>query len=154
MLVSDRRGLFVWCPVALLGAIGYIRLLRTRRRDRDGLLAAALMAFTYTIAYVSFPAWDGGWSFSQRYLTSMFALVAMGLGALVDWHPRPALAGASIAAAWTVFLAFNLEILPPPHNDYGNVSGGATDVARQVSKTHVTIGGWFWRVYTHSNLHR
>jgi hypothetical protein len=53
-----------------------------------------------------------------------------------------------------VFLAFNLQILPPPHNDYGNVSGGATDVARQVSKTHVTIGGWFWRVYTHSNLHR
>jgi hypothetical protein len=105
MLFTDHRGLFVWSPVALLGAIGFVILMRGRPRDRAFLSICAAMALTTIASYVLSPYWDGGYDgFDERYLTSFFPFVALGLGGLLEWRPAPVRIVAVVAAAWTLFL--------------------------------------------------
>lgn len=63
MLVSDRRGLFVWSPVTLLAAVGIVALIRHRPDLRPFLLIASAMAVSLLLPYAAFPAWDGGGPF-------------------------------------------------------------------------------------------
>ena len=152
MLVTDHRGLFVWSPIAVIGLIGYVRLLRRRPRDRQFLVVAGLMAVATLISYAAVPFWDGTWSFSQRYLTPVTPLVAVGVAGLAEGHRRWTIALASLAAAWTVFLALNLQFVGPPHGDYTTIRGGASDLALQVIREHVTPGAYAWGIYHRSRL--
>ena len=60
-------------------------------------------------SYSLVPFWDGSWFFGQRFFTPLFPLVVIGLAGLVDVTPRFGLAAATVAVAWTLFLAFNLD---------------------------------------------
>jgi hypothetical protein len=152
MLVTDHRGLFVWSPVALLGLIGYVRLLRRGGRDRLFLALAAGMAVAVLLSYASVPFWDGTWSFSQRYLTPLAPLVGIGVSGLAGWSRRWTVAAAAAATAWTVFLALNLQLIGPPHGDYSTVDGGASDVALQVTRQHVSPGEYVWSIRHRARL--
>ena len=72
--------------------------------------------------------WDGTWAFSQRFFTPLFPLVVIGLAGLADAVPRFTLVAASVAVAWSLFLAFNLTIIGGPQY-LSNTPGGATDLA-------------------------
>jgi hypothetical protein len=152
MLVTDHRGLFVWSPIALVGLAGYVRLLRRGGRDHRFLVVAGLMAVATLVSYAAVPFWDGTWSFSQRYLTPVTPLVAIGVAGLAERSRRWTVALASLAAAWTVFLALNLQFVGPPHGDYTTIRGGASDLALQVTREHVTPGAYTWAIYHRSRL--
>lgn len=107
MLFTPHRGLFIWTPLCLLGAIGYILLLRSRRGDRPFLAIAGMMGCGLIAIQLAWPVWDGGWSFSQRYFTALFPLVAIGLAGLWSVRPRLTAALAWLSVAWSLFLGLN-----------------------------------------------
>jgi len=152
MLVTDHRGLFVWSPIALVGLVGYARLLRRGGRDRRFLVLAGAMGFAILVSYAAIPFWDGTWSFSQRYLTPLTPLVGIGVAGLAGATRRWAIALGTLATAWTVFLALNLQLVGPPANDYTTIRGGASDVALQVTRRHVSPGEYAWAIYHRSRL--
>jgi len=105
MLFTDRRGLFVWSPVVILAVVGFVRLLRRRAAARPFLTVCAAIAVAIVVSYVFSPFWDGGpTSNNQRYYTSLFPFVAIGLGGLLEWRSRPVRIAALVATFWTVSL--------------------------------------------------
>ena len=152
MLVTDHRGLFVWSPIAVVGLAGYVRLLRHVRRDQVFLVLAAVMGLAILVSYATVPFWDGTWSFSQRFLTPLAPLVGIGVAGLAGAHRRWTIALGTLATAWTVFLALNLQLVGPPGNDYSTIRGGASDVALQVTRRHVSPGEYAWAIYHRSRL--
>jgi hypothetical protein len=152
MLFTEHRGLFVWSPVALLGAIGCVRLARVRPDQRPFLAIAGAMAALVVMSYSSVSFWDGTWSFSQRFFTPFFPLVAIGVASLWEARPRLTAVAATVATAWSVFLALTLQTVGPPGDDYGYLRGGALDVANQVRVRDVGPGEFVWGVYNRSRL--
>jgi hypothetical protein len=153
MLFTNHRGLFVWSPVSVLAAIGLVLLFVRRPEWRRFLTAVTAMAVAIVASYSLIGFWDGTWSFSQRFYTPLFPLVAIGLAGLLDAAPRFGLVAASLAALWTAFLMFNLEVIGGPQ--YTNtISGGATDLARLPATTHTSPGAYLWGLKHKSNLLR
>jgi len=125
MLVSEHRGLFVWTPLTLLGVIGFVLLVRRVRRPE--LVAVGGGALLLLLVHVAWGRWwDGGFSFSARFLTSLFPLYLLGLGELARRYGTALWAAAAACIAWSVFLGVN------HHYGYRGVSGhdSAIDVAR------------------------
>jgi len=153
MLFTNHRGLFVWSPISVIGLVGYVFVLRrSMNPDRRFLVIAALMGLGILLSYASVPFWDGTWSFSQRFLTPLVPLVGVGVAGLAQTSRSWALTLGTIATAWTVFLALNLQLVGPPHNDYSTIRGGASDVALQVSREHVSLGAYSWAIRHRSRL--
>jgi hypothetical protein len=152
MLFTEHRGLFVWSPVALLGAIGYVRLLGRPGRERGFYALAGSMAVAILVSYAAVPFWDGTWSFSQRFLTPLFPLVAIGLCSLAAVRKRTMLVLASLATAWSVYLALTLQTVGPPNDNYDDLEGGAFDVAVQVVERDVNAGEYVWGLRHASRL--
>lgn len=136
MLFTDRRGLFVWTPVTLLGVIGYVRMLRLRAAERPFLAIAGGMGLAIVLSYVLVPYWDGGFSFSQRYYTPLFPLVAIGLASLVEWRPRPIVVLATLATIWSVSLGFYVGL----GFGFSEYHGGASDWPRRILNGTYTPG--------------
>jgi hypothetical protein len=105
MLFTAHRGLFVWSPVALLGLVGYVRLLRTRPAERRFLGSAGVLSLALVGSYAFFRDWDSGWSFGQRYYVPLFPVIVLGLASLCEWRPRVTRAAAAVCTAWTLFLS-------------------------------------------------
>lgn len=145
MLFTPHRGLFVWTPLCLLGAIGYVLLLRSRRGDRAFLAIAGVMGASLIAVQLAWPVWDGGWSFSQRYFTSLFPLVAIGLAGL--WSLRPGLTAslAWLSVAWSLFLGLN-------HVFGVQQSDGAFDVARVMIGGDRSVGEFLDLVWAYCRL--
>jgi len=153
MLFTNHRGYFVWSPVAALGLIGFLLLLKSRPAHRLFLATAAVMGVAIVASYSLITFWDGTWSFSQRFFTPLFPLVAIGLGGLTLSLPRFTMVAATAACTWSLFLAFNLEIIGGPQY-LSTVPGGATDVAAIPIRGHVSIGAYLWGVRHRSLLFR
>jgi hypothetical protein len=146
MLFSNHRGLFFWTPVCLLGAIGYVLLLRHRPDQRRFLTAAGSLAAGLIVAQLAWPVWDAGWSFSQRYFTSFFPLVAIGLGGMLTLVRRPAvIAVAAAATAWSLFLGFN-------HAFGVDQSDGALEVAGKMIGGDRSVGEFLDLLWAYSRL--
>jgi hypothetical protein len=130
MLFTEHRGLFVWTPVALIGAIGFVHLLRRRVDERPFLSICAGMAVATVAAYVFAPFWDGGGppEFSQRYLTSLFPYVALGVAALLEWRPVVVRAAGVLAVAWSLFIGIwaqlGIEAVDSPTQPIGSAVHG------------------------------
>jgi hypothetical protein len=129
MLFTLHRGLFVWTPLTVLATVGFVLLLRRDRRHRPylaGLGAAAIALLVIHAAWASH--WDGGVSFSARFLTALFPFFLIGAAAFVR-RAGPALGLTLLAACavWSVWLGLVLL------NGYDNQSvedGVDTIVAR------------------------
>ncbi|MFH0794602.1 MAG: hypothetical protein V2A74_11285, partial [bacterium] len=74
LLLSSGKGLFVYCPVLLLGFWFTGRFLR--RRPLTGILAACI-AISGLALYAKWHDWHGGWCWGARYL--LFAVPVAGL---------------------------------------------------------------------------
>ena len=153
MLFTNHRGYFVWSPVAALGLIGFVLLLRSRPAHRLFLATAGVMGVAIVASYSLVTFWDGTWSFSQRFFTPLFPLVAIGLGGLAVSVLRLTVVAATAACAWSLFLAFNLEIIGGAQY-LSTIPGGATDVAAIPTQGHVSIGAYLWGIRHRSLLLR
>jgi hypothetical protein len=71
LLVSLDKGLFVFCPVLLVGLLGWPEFARTRRPE--ALLFGALIVGNLLIN-AAFGGWRGGWSWGPRYLVPVVPL--------------------------------------------------------------------------------
>jgi hypothetical protein len=108
MLFSIERGLFVWTPLTALAVVG-LALLIVRRRDARaflvGLTVAGASLVGSHIMWADF--WTGGYSFSQRFLASLFPLFLLGTAELIRRWRLAAVAALAVCAAFAVFVAFN-----------------------------------------------
>ena len=112
MLFSEHRGLFVWTPLTLLALVGYVRLMRRSPRDEARyLLALGLGGLALLLAHVTLVFWDGGWSFSMRYLAALLPIYAIGVAALLQETLRrgrvPVRVALAVATGWAVFVGMN-----------------------------------------------
>jgi hypothetical protein len=124
MLFSLHRGLFLWTPLTALGVIGFVLVLR-RRRELE-LYAIGLGSLLLLLLYAGWGKWwDGGFSFSERYLSCLAPVFAIGLAELVR-RSRAVYAVAAVCVMWSVFLGCN------HHYGFDGVSAhkSVVDVAR------------------------
>jgi hypothetical protein len=111
MLFTLRRGLFLWTPLTAFATLGVLVLLRTRpdrRRFLLGLSIAALGLLLIHVAWGEF--WTNGFSFSQRFLSSLFPFFLIGTAELIRRFRAAAATVLSLCALFALFIGFNLFI--------------------------------------------
>lgn len=87
MLASEHRGLFLWTPLSALALLGYILALRDFSRmgrpERRFLAALLVAGIALLCSHVIWRQWDGGFAFSQRFLTALFPIYLIGVAELL-----------------------------------------------------------------------
>lgn len=80
-LLSAHKGLLLFCPAVLLGALGWDRL-----RRRHALLAwlIAGMAATRLLFMAAFNSWDAGFCLGPRYLVMLVPFLLLPAASLLD----------------------------------------------------------------------
>jgi hypothetical protein len=105
MLFSLHRGLFLWTPLTLLGVVGFVIVMRQRRELE--LYAVALGSLLLLLVYAAWGRWwDGGFSFSARYLACLLPVYLIGIAELVR-RSRLTYVVAVACVIWSVFLGLN-----------------------------------------------
>jgi hypothetical protein len=113
MLVSEHRGLFLWTPLCAFAALGYLLAVArmpkasARRRALVTLLVAALALLC---SHVFWRQWDGGFAFSQRFLSGLFPLYLIGVAELVRRARLIAYPLLTLCALFAVSIAFVHDI--------------------------------------------
>jgi len=82
-LFSPLRGVFVYCPILILGAVGFYFVPRRREMVSEGLLLAACFAgflFPYAMWYNAV----GGEAFGQRFLIPAIPFLLLPSGFLIE----------------------------------------------------------------------
>lgn len=135
MLVSDHRGLFVWTPLTAFAVVGYLLLLRRVREPRTFLWTLLGASIALLLIHTIWGQWDGGFSFSTRFLTGLFPLFVIGIAELrrrLGLWVVPILA---VCIAWSLALAFTHWI------GYDNVSAedGAGRLVSVIVHSHETV---------------
>jgi hypothetical protein len=82
VLVSPLHGLFLWHPVLLFATGGLILFYRQDRR-LAALIAAGFVVQIYVVS--AWWAWSQGDSFGGRMFIGSLPVLALGLGALIEW---------------------------------------------------------------------
>jgi len=80
VLFSTNRGLFVWSPLLVFGAVGWWFLWRRERR-LSGLILTNFVLQLSVIA--TWEVWSAGASFGQRFFTNVTPAFSLGLAALM-----------------------------------------------------------------------
>jgi hypothetical protein len=105
MLFTLHRGLFLYTPLTAFATLGFVLLLRRDRRNRPFLVVLGVSAFAlWAIHSFWGRGWDGGGSFSQRFLTALFPFFLVGTAELVRRWRRPAIAVLTLCAAWSLWV--------------------------------------------------
>jgi hypothetical protein len=137
----SSRGVFVWHPVLLLGALGLSPL---ARRDRRLALFLAINMLLQAYLIGSWDAWQGTPAFGARYFLCLLPGFQLGLTALVAWARRRAsvsvLAGAGAAlVVWNggLLVQYTLQLIP---------RGGDVSVGQMVSNQFLVVPGYVGRV--------
>jgi hypothetical protein len=105
MLFTLHRGLFVFTPLTLFATVGFVLLVRRDRRNRAFLLTLGLSALALLLIHSFWgKLWDGGGSFSQRFLTGLFPFFLVGTAELVRRRRNIAIAVLSLCVAWSLFI--------------------------------------------------
>jgi hypothetical protein len=81
MLFSPGRSMFLYAPILLGSAAGWIPLWQARRRVA---IFIVLIVVPYMLLYARVPYWDGGGCWSPRYLATIMPFLMLGLAALMD----------------------------------------------------------------------
>lgn len=111
-LVHPVHGLFVWSPVTILSALGLLKLSKPKEKIGYFLLGIWLLL---VFVYGYFNNWNGGWSFSNRYLVSLFPVYIIGLAALLENYGPKLIILVIVMTVYSIFLFFNwyLCVLEP-----------------------------------------
>jgi hypothetical protein len=145
MLLSEHRGLFIWTPATLVGVIGFLIMLRRRPDARPFLVVLGAMAVGLLLTHTALLWWDGGWSFSMRYLSSLLPLYAIGIAAALEsaGRRRP-LVGLAVTACvlWSIYLGMNHAFGASQHD-------GALALATKRSPTTFAERAWAYSRVRH-----
>jgi hypothetical protein len=110
LLLSPGKGLFLYAPIALAGAIGWPNMLR--RRPAPALAAAGLVV-AFLVFYGRWYTWWGGGAWGPRFATILLPYLVLGLAPLVD-RGVSRLAGLALWALGTLSVGIQvLSILVP-----------------------------------------
>ena len=133
MLFSDHRGLFVWTPLTAFAVIGFVLLLRAARNDsRKPFLWTLLAASTaLVVGHAIWGQWDGGFSYSTRFLTALFPFFLVGVAELRRRYGAAVYLALAVCVAWSLLLGFIRVV----GYDGINASQSATDIARVFART-------------------
>ncbi len=85
LLVSPGRGLFVYCPLALLSVIGARRFFAKHRGEGLFVASAFVVALVF---YAGWYEWDGGWCWGPRFLMPVVPLLVLPACEIVVRPPR------------------------------------------------------------------
>jgi hypothetical protein len=119
VLLSPRKGLFIWTPLYAVAALGWIAWLRRDRRFA-GLILAGFVMTAWLMSL--FEDWWGSDSFGQRRMLGLTPFFALGLGQMLDVFRRRPLVpmGALIAVLvfWNQQFAYiyNSELIAPKND--------------------------------------
>jgi len=109
MLFTLHRGLFLWTPLTAFATIGFVLLLRRDRANRPFLVALGASALGLLLVHSFWSAaWDGYGSFSQRFLTALFAFFLVGTAEVVRRARRPAIAVLTLCCCFSVWVGLVL----------------------------------------------
>ena len=103
-LVHPIHGIFVWSPVTILSAIGLIKM-----SDEKPSIAHICLSIwiLFLLLYGFLWDWHAGWSFSNRYMVSLFPIYIIGLCYFLDKYGRWAASLTVFFTCYSVFLFFN-----------------------------------------------
>ena len=105
MLFTLHRGLFLWTPLTAFATVGFVLLLRRDRRHRAYLAGLLVSADGLLLIHASWAShWDGGVSFSARFLTALFPFFLIGAAAFVRRTRLDRDGGADGVRVWSVWL--------------------------------------------------
>jgi hypothetical protein len=82
-LFSPLRGVFVYCPILILGAVGFDFILRRRETASEGLLLAACFV-GFLIPYAMWYNAVGGEAFGQRFLIPVIPFLLLPAGFVIE----------------------------------------------------------------------
>jgi hypothetical protein len=104
--------LFLWTPLTALAVVGYVLLLRRTRDDERRLFLLTLLfaSLGLLIVHTVWGQWDGGFAFSERFLTSLFPLFLIGVAELRRRFGLLAYPLLVVCAAWSLAVAFVHDI--------------------------------------------
>jgi hypothetical protein len=143
MLFSTTHGLFVWTPITLLAAVGFVRLLVRQRAHRPFLVVSGAAGLAVILSYAFSPYWTGAGSFSERYYAVLFPLVPIGLASVIEWRRGLMVPAACLATAWSLWLAFGVSYAWGYRGDVST----AFDSTAQVANGKLHVGTLFHRMY-------
>jgi len=86
-LFSPLRGVFVYCPILILGALGFDFILRRRETASEGLLLAACF-LGFLLPYAMWYNAVGGEAFGQRFLIPVIPFLLLPSGFLIEAKRR------------------------------------------------------------------
>jgi hypothetical protein len=105
MLFTLHRGIFLWTPLTAFATIGFVLLLRRDRGHRAFLAAVGASSLALLAIHVLWGAqWDGGGSFSQRFLTALFPFFLIGAAEFVRRTHAIGIGVLAICAAFSVWI--------------------------------------------------
>ena len=105
MLFTLHRGLFIWTPLTFFATVGFVVLLLRDRRHRAFIAALGVSALALLAIHALWATnWDGGGSFSSRFLTALFPFFLVGTAEFVRRFKRPGIAVLSVCACWSLWI--------------------------------------------------
>ena len=127
MLFTLHRGLFIWTPLTLFATLGFVALLLRDRRHRAFIATLGVSALALLAIHALWGAnWDGGGSFSQRFLTALFPFFLVGTAEFVRRFTWRGMALLSICACWSLWLGlviYNGYYDASPRDGVGQIVG-------------------------------
>jgi hypothetical protein len=99
LLVSFDKGLFVFCPVLILGFFGWIPFFR--QRPYEAALCAMIL-IAYILLAGAWYGWGGGWSWGPRFLVPTIPIWLVPAAFRLDQLPKPGFIAAIFLTAVSV----------------------------------------------------
>ncbi len=112
LLFSPGKGLFVYCPILLLGLGGMLLLWRSHR---GVALMVAVLCATYVLFHAPYSFWTGGWNWGPRFLMPVIPFLMLPVGFLLQ-EARSKMAVALFALLFAVGVGIQLPAVLVNHS--------------------------------------
>lgn len=114
-LLHPIHGFLIWSPVVVLSLLGLLKLPEENQTIGYALLGMFLLL---VLIYGFNSDWHAGWSFSNRYMGSLFLVYVVGLSAMLGKATKSLRVLAYSLVAYSIFLFFNWNF-GVIHGDWG-----------------------------------
>jgi hypothetical protein len=147
-LFSPLRGVFVYCPILIIGVLGFDSMLRRRETESEGLLLAACF-IGFLIPYAMWYNAIGGEAFGQRFLIPVIPFLLLPSGFLIEAKKR----GVAVFA----YLLYAVGVI------FNGIAGVTTAIPQAEAVSHFPfltrdlplflkgqLDTWWWREAGHA----